>query len=180
MENMDKKTKFDSMVFYRGWIQTARELLSEQDAAKIVMQLIDYGLDGIYPDSFFSPVAEAIFKMATPSIDVNIQKKISGAKGGRKPKAKTDGYKKPINPDGKTIGLSNVDADAYVDADADADVDVLVSPVLPQTVEPPAQRDAAQTDEPDDDGITVEEWTTLWESTNSTGTMQRDSSGRKG
>ena len=104
------KAKFDSMVFYRGWLATARKKLPEEETKTLVIQLIEYGLDGKKPKKFTSDLAETIFLMAMPSIDTNIKKKVGGQKGVRRKAEKKS--------DGKTIGLNNVDVG--VDADADA------------------------------------------------------------
>jgi hypothetical protein len=114
---MASTAKFDSMVFYRGWITTARQLLPAKEVPTLMIQLIDYGLDGIMPQKFTSEVAKAIFMMAVPSIDVNIKKKMGGQKGVRR-KAIKAAKKSDGKTIGKTIGNNNVDVDADVDADA--------------------------------------------------------------
>lgn len=119
---MASTAKFDSTVFYRGWLDTARKMLPSDQVSELVIALIEYGLDGKKPKKFPSDVAEAIFLMAVPSIDTNIKKKVGGRKGGRPRKDKTENK--------KTIGLNNVDVDADVDVDAYTSTNVDVNTPL--------------------------------------------------
>lgn len=98
-----------SVVMYGSWLETARELLdNEDDVCRLMVQLMEYGLTGKVPEND-NVIMKTIFKMAKPNIDSNIEKKINGKKGGRPRKNE------------KTIGLSNADANAYANANADAD-----------------------------------------------------------
>lgn len=98
-----------SVVMYGSWLETARELLdNEDDVCRLMVQLMEYGLTGKVPEND-NVIMKTIFKMAKPNIDSNIEKKINGKKGGRPRKNE------------KTIGLSNADANADANANADAD-----------------------------------------------------------
>lgn len=142
------KAKFDSMVFYRGWLATARKKLPEEETKTLVIQLIEYGLDGKKPKKFTSDLAETIFLMAMPSIDTNIKKKAGGQKGGRRKSEKKS--------DGKTIGLNNVDVGVDADADAHTSTNVDVHTSLrsdsASDAEPPSGEESGES------GETTEEW----------------------
>ena len=88
---------FNSVVLYGSWLEIARRNLPEDKVAELMVQLMEYGLYGKIPQND-NLAMNLIFEMAKPNIDSNIQKKISGAKGGRP--------RKP--PKEKTYGLSNV------------------------------------------------------------------------
>lgn len=106
---------YNSMVFYQTWYEIAKSN-GEEFLNRAIKQIIEYGLYKKVPDNSKDPVMKMFFDMAKPNIDANIVRRENGQKGGRP--------KKPKKPDGKTSGLSNVDADADVNADADADTDV--------------------------------------------------------
>ena len=105
---------FDSMVIYKTWLDVARSKLPEEEACKLMVQIMEYGFSGEVP-KFDNVVMEVIFEMARPNIDANIKKKINGKKGGRKPggQPKNQNAKKRI-----TYGLSNVNANAYANVNA--------------------------------------------------------------
>lgn len=95
--------ELESVVMYKSWLEVARSRLSEEDACKLMVQLMEYGLSGKIPQND-NAVMSLIFDMAKPNIDSNIKKRLNGQKGGRRSK--------------KTSGLSNAYADAYVNANA--------------------------------------------------------------
>lgn len=91
--------KYESVVMYGSWLETARKWLNEDDVGRVMVQLMEYGLTGKIPENRNSNMA-IIFDMAKPNIDSNIRKKVGGKKGGRK------------KADAKTIGLSNANGNA--------------------------------------------------------------------
>lgn len=77
---MQKETNFESMVFYKNWKDIIKALPMEQGYA-LMMALLDYGLDMQEPVSDDELVI-AIFNNCKIAIDSNIEKRISGKKGG--------------------------------------------------------------------------------------------------
>ena len=105
---------FDSVVMYESWLDVARSKLPEDEANKLMVQLMEYGFKGIIPRND-NVIMDVIFEMAKPNIDSNIRNKINGKKGGRKPK----------NTRAKTSGLSNANGNANVNGNANGNVNVL-------------------------------------------------------
>ena len=125
---------YKSVVMYGSWLETARELLdNEDDVCRLMVQLMEYGLTGKVPEND-NVIMKTIFKMAKPNIDSNIEKKVNGKKGGRPRKNE------------KTIGLSNADANADANANADADANENVSGLTPHSASGLASGDAALAD----------------------------------
>lgn len=102
--------KYESVVIYGSWLTTARKYLPENDACKLMVQLMEYGLSGKIPDNSDDRM-NVVFDMARPNIDSNIRKKEAGKKGGR-------GHKK--EEDKKTYGLTSGLTNANVNANANA------------------------------------------------------------
>ena len=64
--------KFDSMIFYRTWMEAIDDL-DDENAGKLVKAFLHYGLDGTDPDDL-SPVLRALFTMGKGNIDSNNKK----------------------------------------------------------------------------------------------------------
>lgn len=148
--------KFESVVMYGSWLETARKWLDEDDVCRVMVQLMEYGLSGKVPENTNKNMA-IIFDMARPNIDANIKKKVDGRKGGRKPGAQ------PGNENAKkkriTSGLSNADANAYANANADADANANDSGLTPPAASGFAPLEGAALAE-SDDGVVMDgrEW----------------------
>lgn len=150
-------TNFDSMVMYKTWLDVARSQLPEEDACKLMVQIMEYGFTGKVPE-FDNVVMQVIFDMARPNIDSNIKKKINGKKGGRKPGGQP-GNKNAKKPGGTpkdenekkriTTGLSNANANANgnVNANGNANVNANVSSFR-----------SASDERANEDEMSVEEW----------------------
>ena len=80
--------EFDSMIFYRSWMEAVAEL-DPVTQGEVYRAIVIYGMNNEIPEGL-SPVAKAMFIMAKPNIDANNAKRRknaeNGAKGGR-PKA---------------------------------------------------------------------------------------------
>ena len=134
-----------SVVMYGSWLETARELLdNENDVCRLMVQLMEYGLTGKVPDND-NVIMKTIFKMAQPNIDANIEKKVNGKKGGRPRKNE------------KTSGLSNADANAYANANAYADANANDSGLTPPSASGLAPGGAALAETSDGKEMTGEE-----------------------
>ena len=134
-----------SVVMYGSWLETARELLdNENDVCRLMVQLMEYGLTRKVPDND-NVIMKTIFKMAQPNIDANIEKKVNGKKGGRPRKNE------------KTSGLSNADANAYANANAYADANANDSGLTPPSASGLAPGGAALAETGDGKEMTGEE-----------------------
>lgn len=70
----------DSIVFYRSFYDAVKDF-SPEDFKKAVSAILDYGLDGIEPES--SGIEKTIFILTKPQIDANNRRRENGSKGGR-------------------------------------------------------------------------------------------------
>lgn len=73
----------DSMLFYRSFYDAVKDLDAES-FKKAVCTLLNYGLDGISPDT--TGIEKTIFILAKPQIDKNNVRYQNAKKGGRKSK----------------------------------------------------------------------------------------------
>lgn len=99
------------MIFYES-IYEACQGLSPEERAQTYEAVINYGCADVIPEGL-SPIANAIFVMAKPLMDVNKGKRESGRKGGR-PK-KEQSTNKFVN-----FQQSGTDWDAVADRIIDA------------------------------------------------------------
>lgn len=67
---------FDSMIFYKSWVEVLKALPVEQRDEAIIA-ICNYSFDGIIPESFSSPMIKMFFDMAKPLAEANIKSKIS-------------------------------------------------------------------------------------------------------
>ena len=71
----------ESMVFYRSFYEAVVGL-DPSDREKALMAICGYGIDGVEPE-IDSPIAKAVFIMAKPQIDANVERRKNGKKGGQ-------------------------------------------------------------------------------------------------
>ena len=106
---------FDSIVMYKTWLDVARDKLSEEEACKLMVQIMEYGFTGKIP-KLDNPIMSVIFDMARPNIDSNIKKKINGRKGGRPPGGQPGNKNAEKRKKRITSGLSNGNGNANANA----------------------------------------------------------------
>ena len=70
----------DSVVFYRSFYEAVKDLPPE-DFKKSVSAILDYGLDGVVPDTV--GIEKTLYIMAKPQIDANNRRYTNGLKGWR-------------------------------------------------------------------------------------------------
>ena len=131
---------FNSVVMYGSWLEVARKHLPEDKVAKLMVQLMEYGLTGAVPNNDDQAMM-LIFEMAKPNIDSNIQKKVSGRKGGRGKKS----------GNGKTYGLSNVNGNVNANANGNVNGNDNGNTPPPGGASPPGGAGASPSDGEDDD-----------------------------
>lgn len=74
----------ESFVFYRSF-RDAIDEMSDGDKLATLLAICDYALYGVEP-KLKSAMPRAVFTVARPSIDANIERRTNGKKGGRPPK----------------------------------------------------------------------------------------------
>ena len=111
----------DSFVFYKSFYEGIKKLPKDERLAAYDA-IAQYALEGIEPDG--DGLFTAIFVMAKPNIDSNLNKRANGKKGGRPQKEKTTGFENKNHRFEK--GKSNEDVNEDVDVNVNEDVNVNV------------------------------------------------------
>lgn len=73
----------ETVKVFRSYVDAAKRLekaVSEAEAYRYIMAILDYGLDGIEPDP--DTIAGSMFAIVKPNIDASIKKATGNAKGG--------------------------------------------------------------------------------------------------
>ena len=76
----------EKFMFFRSY-REALECLPEADQLRLLLAMIDYGLDGVEP-SDLSGAALAVFRVARPILDQSRTRSADGSRGGRPTKKK--------------------------------------------------------------------------------------------
>lgn len=113
---------FESMVFYKSFMEAASTLPAEE-YKEAISAVLAYGMDGIEPENL-SPYAKMFFLLAKPQIDANNAKREAGRKGGDAKRDNTNLKKIVAKPSTATVcytetGKQNV-ANVNVNANANA------------------------------------------------------------
>lgn len=81
---------FESFIFYRSF-RDAIDEMSDEDKLATLLAICDYALYGIEP-KLKGIMPRVVFTVVRPSIDAAQAKRVSGRRGGRPPKRKTNGF----------------------------------------------------------------------------------------
>ena len=83
----------ESFVFYRSFHEALKELTREQ-YGNVLFAINEYALNGTLPEDL-TGIEKAIFVMAKPQLDANLDRRESGKLGGR-PKKNNENIEKPM------------------------------------------------------------------------------------
>lgn len=78
----------ETMIIYRSFVTAGKKIKNKTQRLAYYEAIFDYGLDQIEPT--LDDVADAVFEVVKPLIEVNNKRYENGSKGGRKKKTKTE------------------------------------------------------------------------------------------
>lgn len=106
----------ESFIFYKSFLEAANEIPDDKTKLETLLTIIHYGLFCEEPKEETSPIAKMAFKFVKPQIDVNLERRKNGQKGGRGHKRETNGLElknhrfkdeKPMVNSSETNGLED-------------------------------------------------------------------------
>lgn len=106
----------ESFVFYKSFLEAVNEIPDDRAKLETLLTIINYGLYCEEPKEKTSTIAKMAFKFVKPQIDVNLERRKNGQKGGRGHKRETNGLEpenhrleddKPMVNSSETNGLED-------------------------------------------------------------------------